>query len=83
MRVMNCSMRQLRDCIRAERRTGAIICSSRENGGGYWRPNNKHELRRTIATLRSEALDMLETVRCIEYELGECEGQEMLGFEHE
>jgi len=82
MRVMNCDMRTLRMYIREERRIGAVICSTRQDGGGYWKPNNKQELIRTAATLRSEGLDMLETARCLEYEAGIIEGQETLGFEH-
>jgi len=49
------SVRELQKEIARERREGAVILSTCENGGGYFRPKNKQEAEYFIRTLESRA----------------------------
>lgn len=57
------SVRDLQKEIARERKDGAVILSTCEDGGGYFRPKNKQEAERFIRTLESRARNTLAALR--------------------
>ena len=58
--------RELCDEIRRERLQGALIISTKSNGGGYYRPKDDIEIATFVATFEKEAKSlfaMLKTAR--------------------
>lgn len=60
------SDRQLRCRIAQERKAGALILSTTEGGGGYYRAANADELRRYVLSMRSRSRETLAAVRAAE-----------------
>lgn len=57
------SVRKLRGMISYERKKGRIICSTKENGGGYYLPENKAELREFVEWASQEAHSLQEAIK--------------------
>lgn len=60
------SDRQLRCRIAQERKAGALILSTTEGGGGYYRSASADELRRYVRSMRSRSKETLAAVRAAE-----------------
>lgn len=70
------SDRQLRHQIAAERRAGAVIISTTENGGGYYRPENPEEIRRFVASMVHRGKEIFAAVKSARVALADMEGGE-------
>ena len=57
------SDRQLRRKIALERKAGALILSTAEGGGGYYRAASADELRRYVQSMRSRSKETLAVIR--------------------
>lgn len=57
------SVRKLRERISYERKKGQIICSTKENGGGYYLTGNKAELREFVEWASQEAKSLQEAIK--------------------
>lgn len=57
------SVRELQKQIAHERKAGAVILSTCENGGGYYLPGDEWEVRRFIQTLESRARNTMAALR--------------------
>lgn len=55
--------RQLRYKISQERKAGALILSTTEGGGGYFRPADTQELRRWVAMMTAHTNATLAVIR--------------------
>ena len=60
------SDRQLRYKISQERKAGALILSTTEGGGGYYRAARADELRRYVRSMRSRSRETLAVIRAAE-----------------
>jgi hypothetical protein len=49
------NIRELRAMIERERLSGAVICSTAEDGGGYFLHENVFELRQHVNTIEAKA----------------------------
>ena len=65
MMILNITPRKLFEQIRAERRDGSLILSTKDNGGGYWLwdGSNFKELEQYYKMQRSGAVDVLATLK--------------------
>ena len=65
LEVLQIRPRNLYKAIREERRAGAAILSTKENGGGYWLWDGKNykELEQYYKMQRSMAIDILATLK--------------------
>lgn len=54
---------QLRHKIAAERKNGALILSSSESNGGYYRAASCEELQRYVRSMRSRSKEILAVIR--------------------
>ncbi len=68
--------RQLRRQIASERRAGALILSSSETNGGYYRAASREELQRYVRSMQSRSKEILTVIRTAEEALAASEGQE-------
>ncbi|WP_395549195.1 MULTISPECIES: hypothetical protein [unclassified Lacrimispora] len=57
------SVRELQHEIARERKAGAVILSTCQDGGGYFLPENDREVRQFIRTLESRAKNTFEALR--------------------
>lgn len=57
------SVRELQYEIRRERKAGAVILSTCQEGGGYFLPSNEREVRQFIKTLENRANNTFEALR--------------------
>lgn len=57
------SVRDLQHEISRERNAGAVILSTCQDGGGYFLPENDHEVRQFIKTLESRAKNTFLALR--------------------
>jgi len=62
--------------IARERQTGALILSSTEGTGGYYRPGNKEELRRFVASMDSRSREIIKAATVAREALNRGEGVE-------
>lgn len=58
--------RQLRRRIAQERRAGALILSSSEINGGYYKAASREELRRYVRSMQSRCKEILAVIRAAE-----------------
>lgn len=58
----NCA-RELQHEIARERKAGAVILSTCQDGGGYFLPSNDREVRQFIRTLENRAKNTFEALR--------------------
>lgn len=58
--------RQLRRQIAQERRAGALILSSSESNGGYYRAASRAELQRYVRSMQSRSREILAVIRAAE-----------------
>lgn len=58
--------RQLRRQIAKERRAGALILSSSEINGGYYRAASREELQRYVRSMQSRCREILAVIRTAE-----------------
>lgn len=75
MRTFNMSSRAVRLQIEQERRNGALILSTTTQGGGYYLPKNREEIKTFVRSMEhrsSATYSVLKTTRSI---LNETEGQ--------
>lgn len=72
------SVRELQKVIAEERAAGAVILSTCNRGGGYFRPKrgDKHEVMEYIQTLRRRAKNTLAAIESAEAYLRQSEGTE-------
>lgn len=56
-------VRELQNEIARERKAGAVILSTCQEGGGYFLPGNDREVRQFIRTLENRAKNTLEALR--------------------
>lgn len=66
--------RQLRRQIAEERRAGALILSSSETNGGYYRAASRAELLRYVRSMQSRSREILTVIRTAEEALAAAEG---------
>ena len=57
------SVRELQHIICGERKAGAVILSTCQEGGGYFLPGNEREVRQFIKTLENRANNTYEALR--------------------
>jgi|GEM_PF-524979 len=57
------SVRELQHEIARERKAGAVILSTCQNGGGYFLPENDREVRQFIRTLENRAKNTFAALR--------------------
>ena len=57
------SVRKLRARISYERKSGQVICSTKENGGGYYIPGNKAELQEFVKWASQEAESLQAAIK--------------------
>lgn len=57
------SARELQHEIARERKAGAVIISTCQEGGGYFLPSNDREVRQFIRTLENRAKNTFEALR--------------------
>ena len=57
------SVRELQNEIARERKAGAVILSTCQEGGGYFLPSNNREVRQFIRTLENRAKNTFEVLR--------------------
>lgn len=57
------SVRELQHIICRERKAGAVILSTCQEGGGYFLPSNDQEVRQFIRTLENRAKNTFEALR--------------------
>ena len=57
------SVRELQNEIARERKAGAVILSTCQDGGGYFLPENDREVRQFIRTLENRAKNTYEALR--------------------
>lgn len=57
------SVRELQNEIARERKAGAVILSTCQEGGGYFLPSNNREVRQFIRTLENRAKNTFEALR--------------------
>ena len=73
------SARDLQHAIALERETGALILSTCQHGGGYYRPADgeagKREINAFVGTLASRALNTLKAIKAARRELKTIDGQ--------
>ena len=60
------SVRELQHELHNLRCRGAVICSTTENGGGYYQPANEQELRQFVRSMRSRAKKIKQAIRAAE-----------------
>lgn len=72
--MMGISERHLRRRIAAERRAGALILSTTENGGGYFRPGSVQELRRFVASMSSRGRETFAALEAARTAIADTEG---------
>ena len=70
------SVRELQHAIETERLAGAVICSSGENGGGYFLHETTTELRQHVKTVDSRAQNTLKSNAAARRALKELEQSE-------
>lgn len=75
MTTLNLNTRQFYDILRAERRNGQLILSSKSESG-YWLSDNLSELKAYYRTTLSTALDVLQTLKPIRVKIKELEEDE-------
>lgn len=56
-------VRELQNEIARERKAGAVILSTCQDGGGYFLPENEREVRQFIKTLENRANNTFEALR--------------------
>lgn len=73
------SVRELQSAIAKEREAGALILSTCQHGGGYYRPadgeDGKREINAFVGTLASRALNTLKAIKAARRELKTIDGQ--------
>lgn len=57
------SIRELQHEISRERKAGAVILSTCQEGGGYFIPSNDQEVRQFVRTLENRAKNTFEVLR--------------------
>jgi hypothetical protein len=57
------NVRELQHIICRERKAGAVILSTCQDGGGYFLPSNDREVRQFIRTLENRAKNTFEALR--------------------
>ncbi len=77
------SKRELNHRIRAERLNGALILSTKANGGGYYRPKNRQEIQEFVDSYKGEAIATFAMMKTARDVLKVTEGQEALNFDEE
>ena len=80
MQISGKSMRAIREEVKILKVSDGV-CTTKEDGGGYWRSDNRAEQERTASTLESGGFAMLRTAREIRKKLGNIEGQEQFDWE--
>lgn len=70
------SIRELQQVIAEERASGAVILSTCENGGGYFRPKNVNEAKEFIKTLESRGKNTLAALKSARDYIKRYEGEE-------
>lgn len=65
------NIRSLQAGIARERAAGAVILSTCQNGGGYFLPKDKREIRRFIQTLENRAYNTLAALQSAWAALGQ------------
>ena len=69
------SDRTLKAAIRRERLGGAMILSTRKNGGGYYRPASREEIAEYVRTFESDAASTFAVLRTARQLLNDIPGQ--------
>lgn len=80
MRTTGKSMRTIRQEIKPLKKCCGV-CTTKSDGGGYWRSDCNDDKKHTASTLETEAFDMLRTAREIRGQIDEVAGQEELELE--
>ena len=75
------SAREFWKLFAAERRRGALICSTKGDGGGYYLPKDNDEIERCCRRLRREGAALYEAAKRMEAALEVPEGQQELDLD--
>ena len=70
------STRELQKQIEFERKNGAVILSTAENGGGYFLPENTAEVAEFVRTVTARGKHTIETTASAREFLKHCEERE-------
>lgn len=73
--------REMTKLIEAERKAGALICSS--SSGGYFKAKNKGELAEYYHSMQSRAINIFLAIKASKRALEETEGQQGLNIREE